>query len=349
MEKTKKNEFVDEISQKRNELDSVNFEIVSRNERLAEIDKENELLIQQKREIESNIENKKVISEEIERELIRKREEASSFDEQINELKNEITNYEERKFKVEENILKMESHFADATKVFAEEINEAKIKLNSIKQLIIDKDREFNKKEQIFLERNTQLAEYTGMVRMLRKEKDSVENMLRDLQIEKNQVNEKLIVLKEKESEAKLTIERYHSEIRDLLHKREGIGYELSNILNESSKSYTEFHQKSELLNQEIIQKEETIHELSENISDLELGMQKLKEDIAKAEMEKEDHSTKIAQLITMEKTFQSKVETYKKELERIEEETIIDESEPVIKIMSNSRGSEKKELESNN
>jgi len=290
-----------------------------------------------------------VISEEIERELIRKREEASSFDEQINELKNEITNYEERKFKVEENILKMESHFADATKVFAEEINEAKIKLNSIKQLIIDKDREFNKKEQIFLERNTQLAEYTGMVRMLRKEKDSVENMLRDLQIEKNQVSEKLIALKEKESEAKLTIEKYNSEIRDLVHKREGISYELSNILNESSKSYTEFHQKSEMLNQEIIQKEETIHELSENISDLELGMQKLKEDIAKAEMEKEDHSTKIAQLITMEKTFQSKVETYKKELERIEEETIIDESEPIIKIMSNSRSNEKKELESNN
>ena len=67
-----------------------------------------------------------------------------------------------------------------------------------------------------------------------------------------------------------------------------------------------------------------------------------------KADMEKEDRSKKIAQLITIGKTFQSKVKTYKKELERIKEGTIIDDSTPVIKIFANTKKKESKELESN-
>ena len=242
----------------------------------------------------------------------------------------------------------MESNFAETTKIFAEEINEAKTKLNSIKQLIIDKDREFNKKEQIFLERNTQLAEYTGMVRLLRKEKDSVENKLKDLKIEKELIHEKVILLSGKESEAKITIEKYKMEIQDLMYKREHVSHELSSLIESSSNTYTEYHSKNEELRIAIIEKEELIHELAENINDLELAVVKLKDDIAKADMEKEDRSKKIAQLITIGKTFQSKVKTYKKELERIKEGTIIDDSTPVIKIFANTKKKESKELESN-
>lgn len=343
----KKNAFVDDISQKRNELENVNYEIKNRIETSTELGKEIEILIGQKREIESNIENSKNLAEEIERKIIRKKEEETSFEEQLNDLKNEISDMEEKKFKIEENILQMESSFADTTKLFAEEISEAKNKLNSIKQLIIDKDREFNKKEQIFLERNTQLAEYTGMVRLLRKEKDSVENKLKDLKTEKELISEKVILLKGKESEAKITIESYKTEIQDLMYKREHVSYELSNLIENSSKAFTDFHNKNQLLGKEIIEKEELIHELTENINDLEMAIVKLKDDISKADMEKEDRSTKIAQLITMEKTFQSKVETYKKELERIEEETIIDDSTPVIKIFTNKK-KETKPVENN-
>jgi len=91
------------------------------------------------------------------------------------------------------------------------------------------------------------------------------------------------------------------------------------------------------------------INNLSENINDLEHAAVKLKDDISKAEFEKEDHSTKIAQLISMEKTFQAKVETYKKELERIEEETILDETPSVIKIITSPQKKQNKKLESNN
>ena len=257
--------------------------------------------------------------------MIRKKEEESSFEEHLTELKNEVSDFEEKKFKVEENILQLESSFAETTKKFTEEVNESKSKLTSLKQLIIEKDRDFNKKEKTFLERNTQIAEYTGMVRMLRKEKESVAKQLSELKKTREKLNDSILSLKEKESAGKITIKQYNLEIQDLIKKRERISYELNSLLESSNSSYSEYNEKNGTLILEIQNYEGIIANLSEKINDLELTLVKINEDIAKADLEKEERSTSISQLITMEKTFKDKVETYKKELERIEEETFVD------------------------
>lgn len=318
-----KNEFIDDIAQKRNELDNVKFEIENRNEILKDLVKEIEALTEQKRKAKVDVDEAQRMADDIKRSLIRKKEEEDSYGAKLEKLKNEILDFEEKKFKVEENILKLESSFTDTTAKFTEEINEAKTKLTSVKQQIIEKDRDFNKKEQLLLGKNTQLAEYTAMVKLLRKEKEGIERKLHDLNLEKEAISEKNLILREKESERKLTVEKYQTEIQDLVKKRESISHELSSLIEKSNHVYIEYNNKNKLLVKEIEEKENTINNLSENINDLELALVKFRNDISKAELEKERYSTNISQLITMEKTFKEKIATYKKELERIEKETI--------------------------
>lgn len=344
-----KDKFVSEISQRRNELDNINFEIKNKKETISELGTEIEIFDNQKKEIELNIGKKRSIVEDVERNLIRKKEEESSFEEHLTELKNGLSDFEEKKFKVEENLLQLDSSFADTTKKFTEEINESKSKLTSIKQSIIEKDRDFNKKEKTFLERNTQLAEYTGMVRLLRKEKESVEKQLNDLKKTKGTLNDTIISLKEKESKRKITINQYNLEIQNLIKKRENISYELNSLIDSSNNSYSEYNEKNKLLINEIQSHEKILTELSEKTNDLELTLVKINDDIAKADLEKEERSTNISQLITMEKTFKEKVETYQKELERIEEETFIDTPKPDIKIVVEKKGKNKTKVESSN
>jgi len=344
-----KDKYVDDISQKRNELDNVTFEIKNKKETISELEEEIKIFDIQKNEIELSIEKKRSIVEDVERNLIRKKEEESSFDDQLTELKNNILDFEEKKFKVEENILQLENSFAETTKAFTDEINESKSKLTSIKQLIIEKDREFNLKETTLLERNTQLAEYTGIVRLLRKEKESVEIQLQDLKKTKDRLSDKIISLKEEESKGKTTINQYKLEINDLIKKRESISYELNSLLDNSNNNYSEYNEKNKLLIHEINYHEKIISTLSEKTDKLEVALSKINEDVTKADLEKEERSTNIAQLITMEKTFKEKVETYKKELERIEEETFIETPEPKINLEVKKIDNEKIKLENNN
>ncbi|MCK5457375.1 MAG: hypothetical protein KAI45_09645, partial [Melioribacteraceae bacterium] len=286
---------------------------------------------------------------EFKRILIKKREDESRFEERLSELKNNITEFEEKKFKVEENILQLDSSFAEITKKLSEEINESKSKLIYLKQLIIEKDRDFNNKEKTFLKRNTQLAEYTGMVRLLRKEKDLLEKQLSDLKNTKETLSDSIISLKEKESEGKIGVNQYDLEIQDLITKRESISSELNSLLDSSYKNYNEYNERNGLLISEIQNHESILTSLSEKENDLELTLSKLKEDISKAELEKEERSTNISQLITMEKSFKGKVETYKKELERIEEETLLDTQGLDINVEVQKIKNGKSKLENNN
>jgi len=328
-----KDKFLDEISQKQNELDNVNFEIISKNDIISELEQEVDSLSSNKKEIELNIKKKKRVAENIKRILIKKKEEESNFEGHLKGLKNNIAGLEEKKFKVEENILQLESSFFDITKKLTEEINESKSRLISLKQLIIEKDRDFNKKEKTFLERNTQLAEYTGMVRLLRKEKDILDMQLNDLKNSKEALTENIIILKEKESMGRTSIDQYNLEMQDLVNKRESINSELNSLLDSSYKNFNDYNEKNGLLIDEIQNHESILSTLTEKIIALELILNKLNEDISKADLEKEERSANISQLMVMEKSFKEKVETYKKELERIEDETFFETQEPDINI----------------
>ena len=344
-----KEKFTNEISAKRNVLDSVNFEIINKNEIISQLEKEIEIFSKQKKETELSIKKKESTADEFKQILIKKRDDESRLEEHLNELKNNITEFEEKKFKVEENILQLDSSFAEITKKLTEEINESKSKLIYLKQLIIEKDRDFNNKEKTFLKRNTQLAEYTGMVRLLRKEKDLLEKQLSDLKNSKETLSNNIISLKEKESEGKTKVNQYDIEIEDLITKRESISSELNSLLDSSYKNYNEYNERNGLLIDEIHNHENILTTLAGKESGLELTLSKLNEDISKAELEKEELSTNISQLITMEKSFKEKVETYKKELERIEEETFLDTQGLDINVEVQKIKNGKSKLESNN
>ena len=256
---------------------------------------------------------------------------------------------EEKKFKIEEHILQLDSSFMEITNKLTEEINDSKSRLISIKQLIIEKDRDFSKKEKTLLERNTQLVEYTGMVRLLSKEKDLLEIQLNDFKNTKETLRENILLLIEKESIGKASVSEYNLEIQDLITKRESISSELNSLLDSSYKNYNDYNEKNGLLINEIQNHESNLARLSEKVNALELILAKLNKDISKADLEKEERLTNISQLVVKEKSFKEKVGTYKKELERIEEETFFETQEPDINIEVKKIKNGKVKLENNN
>jgi len=322
---TKKDNVLQEIQIKLNELENIKNEITNNTKENKIVLEETELLKQKKKDLIKELENFKTVKVEIERDLFSKQENLTELDEKINDNKKKISELENKRYRIEENNILLESSLTETTLKFTEEINAAKTKLSSIKRIIVEKERNLNNKEKLFNEMNTQVYEYTGMVQLLKKEKGNYEQKIAELKKEKTELMEEMPSFKEKENKHKLRIGQLKSELEVFEVKKKNIERDFGEFLESRSKNFNESQKNSEILSNEITRKESILEKLDTGLDDLKASSRILKDEIAKAELEKEEHSTNIAQLIAMEKTFQLKVESYKKELERIEEETLLD------------------------
>ena len=337
----KKDDLLQEINLKKNELENVKHEITTSTKENENILEETELLKQKKKDLIKDLENFKTAKVEIERDLFSKQENLTELDEKINDNKKKISELEDKRLRIEENNILLESSLTETTSRFTEEINAAKTKLGSIKKIIVEKERNLNNKEKLFNEMNTQVYEYTGMVQLLKKEKGNYEQKIAELKKEKMELMEEMPSFKEKENKHKLRIGQLKSELEVFEVKKKNIERDFGEFLNSRNKSFSESQKNSELLSEEINQKESMLEKLDTGFDDLKTSSRILKDEIAKAELEKEEHSTNIAQLIAMEKTFQLKVEAYKKELERIEEETLLDLSHTSLNLSTDKQDEE--------
>jgi len=337
----KKDDILQEINLKTNELENVKFDITASAKEKGNILEETELLIQKKKVLIKDLENFKIVKTEIELDLFSKQENLTELDEKISDNKKKISELEDKKLRIEENNILLESSFTETTSKFTEEVNEAKTNLSSIKKIIIEKERNLNNKEKLFNELNTQVYEYTGMVQILKKEKGNYERQIAELKKEKMELMEESPSFKEKENKHKLRIGQLKSELEIFEVKKKNIERDFGEFLESRSSNFNEAQKNSEMLNDEIAQKESMLEKLNTKSDELKGSLKKLKDEIAKAELEKEEHSTNIAHLIAMEKTFQLKVEAYKKELERIEEETLLDLSISSLNLRSDKQNEE--------
>lgn len=297
----------------------------------AEIADNQEVLraVENKRDVaREEIENFEQIKSEISESLVKKREEENKLMNDVNLLKKEISKLEDKKFETEESNLKLEKGFQNTFNKFEIELREAKNDLTSMKQLNINKNREIKEKDDLLLAKNTELSEYTGIVKVLRREKDSIEEANEKLSKRKDEYNENILLLKEELNSLKLEMNNITIETESLLLKKNLLEKELADLLIRSTKEFTNIQTKNEELSTKLIYHKKEQKELDDEIELRKDELTELFNQLSKSEIDKEEYSVKISQLISLEKSFQSKIDDYNSKIDKIESEALQNNSE---------------------
>ncbi|PKL90100.1 MAG: hypothetical protein CVV23_01790 [Ignavibacteriae bacterium HGW-Ignavibacteriae-2] len=260
--------------------------------------------------------------------IFRMREEEEALKAQLGLLKNRINALESKKFEIEETNLRLESKFTEAIDKFSGELKEAKLELNSYKHLLLLKNKEYKEVETALLEKSTLISEYTGMVQVLKKEKENLEETIEKYNSRKEGLQNKIIEIKDEHNKFRLNIKEMLTENDTLLNKKMQIEKDLLELLNFSSENYKALHDKNKLLTESLVNNETLLDEISKEIELKNESLIKLGEDISKSEIDREEFLSKISQLIALEKTFQFKIDNYKKEIKKIDAEPGIETEE---------------------
>lgn len=85
--------------------------------------------------------------------------------------------------------------------------------------------------------------------------------------------------------------------------------------MEQINRNYGEAEKKNKSLSEEIEQNEKVAEELDEKVEEAKSQLQEMKSEAAKKEVEKEEYSAKISQLIALEKRLQTKISSYERRL----------------------------------
>ena len=248
------------------------------------------------------------------------RNEEENFSESLKQKQNAIEDIEKRKFEVEEAHLVVENNFSQVLLKFTEELNTAKNRLSSLRQDILDKEKELNGKEKILLEKTTQIAEYGGMTKVLQKERAATEQFMRNLKEEFSELNGEVIKLKDESNKQKINLQQLRSETSSLEIKKESLEKEIRQLLNQTSENFSGLNENKQKLSVEVAQSSRELDELKEQISKVRNDLRDLKAETANVETQKEEFTAKISELIAMEKNLKYKISEHEKKINGLED-----------------------------
>jgi len=191
--------------------------------------------------------------------------------------------------------------------------------LSSLRQEILDKEKELNGKEKILLEKTTQIAEYGGMTKVLQKERAATEQFMRNLKEEFSELNDKVIQLKDEANKQKINLQQLRSEISSLEIKKESLEKEIKQLINQTSENFSGLNENKQKLSLEVAQGSHELDELKELISKMRNELRDLKAETANVETQKEEFTSKISELIAMEKNLKYKISEHEKKINNSE------------------------------
>jgi len=110
------------------------------------------------------------LKNEMQDKILLLRDEEVPLSDELSRKQNAIDALEKHTFELEGTKLTAESNFSQILVKFTEELAVAKTRLDQLKQEIFEKEKELNTKEKLLLEKAFQIAEYSGLSKVLEKE-----------------------------------------------------------------------------------------------------------------------------------------------------------------------------------
>jgi len=310
-----KDSLTEELRVKQKEYDGFDLRFNFAKENIQKLEDEVRTLSEKRNSLYDEIHKYEVVRNEIQEKILLYRNEEENFSELLRIKQNAIEEIEKRKFEIEETHLAVENNFSQVLLKFTEELNTAKNKLNSLRQEILDKEKELNSKEKILLEKTSQIAEYGGMTKVLHKERAATEQFMKNLKEEFSELNEEVLKLKDETNKQKINLQQLRSESSSLEIKKESLEKEIKQLLNQTSENFSGLNENKQKLSLEVAQSSRELDELKEQISKTRNEIRDLKAETANVETQKEEFTSKISELIAMEKNLKFKISEHEKKI----------------------------------
>jgi len=314
-----KDSLSEELRTKQKEYDGFELRFNFAKENIQKMEDEVHSLYEKRTSLSDEIHKYEVIKNEIQEKILIYRNEEENYSESLKQKQNAIEEIEKHKFEVEEAHLIVENNFSQVLLKFTEELSTAKNRLGSLRQEVLDKEKELNSKEKILLEKTTQIAEYGGMTKVLQKERAATEQFMRNLKEEFSELNDKVIQLKDEANKQKINLQQLRSETSSFEIKKESLEKEIKQLLNQTSENFSGLNENKQKLSLEVAQGSRELDELKELISKMRNELRDLKAETANVETQKEEFTAKISELIAMEKNLKYKISEHEKKINNSE------------------------------
>lgn len=315
----KRDSISEELRAKQKEFDGFEARYNFTKETIGTLDSEVKELTYKRDELSAEVRRFELIKNELQDKLLQIRNEEENLSESLKLKQHAIEESEKRKFEVEETHLKVENNFSQILLKFTEELNSSKNKFTSLRQDILEKEKELSHKEKILLEKTSQVAEYGGMTKVLQKERAAAEQLLSNLKQEFNELNNLVIGLKDEANRHKLFMQQLRSETSSLEIKKESLEKDIRQFLNQTNENYSALSDSKQKLSIEIAQNMQELETLRDQLANQKNELRFLKAETAATEVKKEEYTAKISELISVEKNLKFRIAEHEKKINLID------------------------------
>jgi chromosome segregation ATPase len=307
--------MLDEIHRKQKEYDEFDAKYNLSKETIQKLEKETKEFSIKRDNLLAEIRKFEAVRNEIQDKILQLKREEESLTVSLSTRQQISEELEKKKLDFDESHLKIENNLALILQKFIEELNSSKDKLSSLRQQIIDKEKELNEKEKILLEKTSQVAEYSGMTKVMLKERSATEQQVSGLKEERDGLSSELFILKNEINKQKIQLQQLGSETKLFETKKETLEKEIRGILQVSENNFSALTTDKQKITLEIVANTHQIEELKNKIDYLKTELRNLKNEIAEVETQKEGYTAKVSELIAMEKNLKHRISENEKKL----------------------------------
>jgi hypothetical protein len=300
--------ILEELATKTNELSLAENTLKSKTSRLNELTGELSHVEKKLIAVKSELSEKDYEKSEIEEKIKSARDTWSKLDDYYKKIKDVVPLLEKRKDEIQISNSMFEKRFADMFKHYSTQMGEMYKKKNLLEQMLIKKENDVNEKDQTLLDKLTALDEAEKVLSIRQTEAESIEDLLKTINEQKEFLASEITSLENKSVEKK--IQNKELSIESELYHKKLVEFEngLKELFHKSEERFSKNTEQKAGLESEIREFEHRLNELNKGIKDSIEEHVKLRSTISKIKIEHEEHRLAINKLASVKKKLEDEI-----------------------------------------
>ncbi|MDZ7625382.1 MAG: hypothetical protein U5J96_13195 [Ignavibacteriaceae bacterium] len=300
--------ILEELATKTNELSLAENTLKSKTSRLNELTGELSRVEKKLIAVKSELSEKDFEKSEIEEKIKSASDKWTKLDDYYKRIKEVVPLLEKRKDEIQLSNSMFEKRFADMFKHYSTQMGEMYKKKNLLEQMLIKKENDVNEKDQTLLDKLTALDEAEKVLSIRQTEAESIEDLLKTINEQKELLASEITSLENKSVEKK--IQNKELSIESELYHKKLVEFEngLKELFHKSEERFSKNTAQKASLESEIREYEHRLNELNKGIKDSIEEHVKLRSTISKIKIEHEEHRLAINKLASVKKKLEDEI-----------------------------------------
>jgi chromosome segregation ATPase len=307
----------EETNFKQKELYAIEQSLELKNQRLNQLNSEIEIVDKKVEKAKQELGKYEASKSEIHQKMLIEKENAVKYSEQHDKLQELIPLLEERRREIEKGNSELESRFMRMFQKFNGELNEINRKRNVLEQVVLQKEKDIDEKDQQLFEKIASLEESERVLSMRQAEIEAVEQMLETIDEQKGQIRDDLTRIDEEYKERKYYNNDLKLETELLFKKRTTLEKGLQDLLAMMNQSYSKTKERKEKLEIEAAEYEARIQYYRDKIDDAVSELAELQSTLSNSKVEYQEYKGNVSKLAAMKKKLQDEISKHQVVLHR--------------------------------